>query len=424
MGNKHNPTSISDKIYDNYISMIEEDTILEDYNKIVEKFPLLQANGLAVKIVGCSNKYYKSPTDYDISSAFMIKHNKALKKFRHSPSKREYGSEGNVSIKDPEELIKLKQNGLEIGRYYVQLDKKNYAIMDVVVDAEEQPDVVSTLYIIGKKCRKYLDEFNEIKDKYGKVYDDNTRDIIVRHLGTDSSNVMEGNFKHIDAIIFSDKKTVLSYINNWFRNIPDYYKKYHIIAKLSIMIYGPPGTGKSSFATAIAKYFNIKTIDSYDPAYFNDSLSPRMEGGGSRRRHSITSSGICVLDDIDCICKSREDDDSSENMATLSSLLSFLDNPAVINIKAEDNIYYPVSIVIATTNYYDKLDPAIKRAGRFDYTFEMKEFNREEAIEYCNLYNLDLDTLLPEASKKTFKIIPAELQTICLANLDSSMKKI
>jgi ATP-dependent 26S proteasome regulatory subunit len=83
-----------------------------------------------------------------------------------------------------------------------------------------------------------------------------------------------------------------------------------------------------------------------------------------------------------------------------------------------------VSILVATTNYFDKLDDAVKRYGRFDFQLEMDYFNFDEAEEMCKLYNVDIYTLFTSIDKETFSISPAQLQAMCIENIDNALKKI
>ena len=130
------------------------------------------------------------------------------------------------------------------------------------------------------------------------------------------------------------------------------------------------------------------------------------------------------IDDIDCICKSREIDNNKDNNSQLSKLLAFLDNPPVFEFKASDGIYYPVSVVVASTNYYDKLDDAVKRYGRFDLKIEMDEFGKKEAEEMCKIYDLKLSDVVSDYNKKDFVISPSKLQALCLENIDKQMKNV
>ena len=118
------------------------------------------------------------------------------------------------------------------------------------------------------------------------------------------------------------------------------------------------------------------------------------------------------------ICGSRDKEDSWK----LKEALNFLDTPPSGYIEAKDGKKYPVSIVVATTNHYDTLDPALKRYGRFDLQIELKDFDREDAEEMCSLYDLTLSDVIKEPIPKNFTIQPAKLQALCLQNIDDTMK--
>ena len=191
-----------------------------------------------------------------------------------------------------------------------------------------------------------------------------------------------------------------------------------MIPKLSIMLWGTAGNGKTTFAQALAKHLGIYQIRNYskDSFAFNDN-----------KQSSFTSkyaeSEIAVIDDIDCVCISRELSKDAENNTILSYLLEWLDNPPTFYYKAKDGIRYPVSIVIASTNYYEKLDAAVKRHGRFDYTIHMKDFDIAMANEMCATYGLKLsDVISEDIDEETFTISPATLDAYCKANIDKALK--
>ena len=53
----------------------------------------------------------------------------------------------------------------------------------------------------------------------------------------------------------------------------------------------------------------------------------------------------------------------------------------------------------------------------------MTEFNKKEAQEMCDIYHLRLEDLVDNSDDKDFKISPSYLQTLCLENVDKSMKE-
>ena len=54
----------------------------------------------------------------------------------------------------------------------------------------------------------------------------------------------------------------------------------------------------------------------------------------------------------------------------------------------------------------------------------MKDFNYEEALEMCSIYDLKLSDIYKGEIKKDFTISPAELQALCMENIDLSIKSI
>lgn len=241
---------------------------------------------------------------------------------------------------------------------------------------------------------------------------------------SNGSRAITTRFKPFDQLVFNDKKKVIEYIDNWVESIPTYYNKYKMIPKLSILLYGDPGTGKSTFYRALAKHLGISTVKVLTQEYFygvmRNPSEDRYGGYYGYRNEPI----IYAIDDIDCVCESRNSKNNTrDNASTLSNLLAFLDNPPTFDIKANDGIMYPVSIVVATTNYFDKLDYAVRRYGRFDLSLEMKNFDKKSAQKMCDIYDLKLEDLVKGSNKKNFQITPAKLQALCLENIDNSLKK-
>ncbi len=116
------------------------------------------------------------------------------------------------------------------------------------------------------------------------------------------------------------------------------------------------------------------------------------------------SNGIIVLEDIDCMSEivlSREKNNENDNThkeLTLSTLLNLLDGTMT---KKE-------SIVIMTTNYYDKLDSALVRPGRMDLTIHLTycdNYQFKSIYKHILNKNLDKDCLELLKSKN---ITPAQ----------------
>lgn len=407
-------TEVANYIFDNYI--FNQELVKHDEN--LSQLDLLVDNKRAVRIdVPFCDDFYGLVSEYNVVCKFLIKEDKSLKKFtmvENDPSLPRTRSRKTI-IDDY--MNELKQYRIEFGTYYVHLGDKsedNYAVLHSEKDKDDSFCFSFRLYLIGPKCYKYrskiFDKLNEYKERRKKLQKESHNRICY-----DFNNIDEIKFKPFDFMVFENKDEILKTIETWKNNLPK-YSKYKIIPKLSVLLHGLPGTGKSTFYKALADMLDIDTVISLSPGYFLE-----MFGNGQEKQRRYMD-GIIAIDDIDCICKSREDEkDNRENSAIMHNLLSFLDNPPTTFIKLDDQ-YYEVAIVVATTNYIDKLDKAVKRHGRFDLKIEMDYFNKERASEMCSIYELKLEDVINKPITDDFRIAPAELEALCISNIDKNMK--
>ncbi|OMP09591.1 hypothetical protein COLO4_05316 [Corchorus olitorius] len=164
-----------------------------------------------------------------------------------------------------------------------------------------------------------------------------------------------------------------------FSNGKDYYARIGKAWKRGYLLYGPPGTGKSTMIAAMA---NLLDYDVYDL-----ELTAVKDNTELRRLLIDTSNkSIVVIEDIDCSLdltgqreKKEEKDTNDEKMnpmekkakeeekkdskVTLSGLLNCIDG--LWSACGGERI------IVFTTNYVDKLDPALIRRGRMDKHIEM-----------------------------------------------------
>ncbi|NXA83437.1 BCS1 protein, partial [Thryothorus ludovicianus] len=131
---------------------------------------------------------------------------------------------------------------------------------------------------------------------------------------------------------------------------------YGIPYRRGYLLYGPPGCGKSSFITALAGEleYSICLLSLSDHSLSDDRLNHLLSVAPQQ--------SIILLEDVDAAFVSR--DLAAENPAmyqgmgrlTFSGLLNALDGVASTEAR----------IVFMTTNYVDRLDPALVRPGRVD----------------------------------------------------------
>ncbi|XP_040985644.1 AAA-ATPase At3g28510-like [Juglans microcarpa x Juglans regia] len=164
-----------------------------------------------------------------------------------------------------------------------------------------------------------------------------------------------------------------------FSNSKNFYAKIGKPWKRGYLLYGPPGTGKSTMIAAMA---NLLDYDVYDL-----ELTAVKDNTELRKLLiETTTKSIIVIEDIDCSLdltgqrkkktkKSSEDNDENEspkkdveeekksNKVTLSGLLNFVDG--LWSACGGERL------IVFTTNYVEKLDPALIRKGRMDKHIEL-----------------------------------------------------
>ncbi|KXJ70494.1 mitochondrial chaperone BCS1 [Aedes albopictus] len=151
---------------------------------------------------------------------------------------------------------------------------------------------------------------------------------------------------------------------------PQWYADRGIPYRRGYLLYGPPGCGKSSFITALAGEieFGICLLNLSERGLTDDRLNHLM--------NVAPQQSIILLEDIDAAFLSREDTKMQKaafeglNRVTFSGLLNCLDGVASTEAR----------IVFMTTNYLERLDPALIRPGRVD----VKEY-----VGYCTRHQLE-----------------------------------
>ncbi|MBA0617175.1 hypothetical protein Godav_026648 [Gossypium davidsonii] len=228
--------------------------------------------------------------------------------------------------------------------------------------------------IIGPYLKHVLKEGKAIKvrNRQRKLYTNNGPNwshVVFEHPATFQTLAME-----------QDKKEEIMEDLVTFSQAEEFYSRIGRAWKRGYLLYGPPGTGKSTMIAAMA---NLLGYDIYDL-----ELTAVKDNTELRKLLIETSSkSIIVIEDIDCSLDltgqrrpKKEKKDEAEEMkqhpmhkaskeeakssqVTLSGLLNFIDG--LWSACGGERL------IVFTTNFVEKLDPALIRKGRMDKHIEL-----------------------------------------------------
>jgi len=245
---------------------------------------------------------------------------------------------------------------------------------------------------------------NELNDLYNTIEENfketNKENRIYIHDYDYFRKIKKENNRKINSIFLNNnvKKEVLEDLDCFFSE-ENKYKDHSFNYKRGYLFYGKPGTGKTSFIKALANYYNKRLY------YFNLS-----EIGGIKELKKLlfdlAENVFIVFEDIDILSATEKREETknklkSDNSSSISlqSLLSLLDGDDLPD----------GTVIFATTNYYENLDPALIRDGRFDVKKELKYADKKLALEMADFFGVkDKDRV----EKLSFPISQAELQNI------------
>ncbi|AET38752.1 AAA family ATPase AFG2 Ecym_3259 [Eremothecium cymbalariae DBVPG len=193
----------------------------------------------------------------------------------------------------------------------------------------------------------------------------------------------------------------------------EFYEECGIHPPRGILLHGPPGTGKTMLLRCVANenVAHIQTINgpSITSKYLGET-EEKLRGIFEEARKFQPS--IILIDEIDSIAPNRNNDDSGEaESRVVATLLTLMDG-----VDSEGRV-----VIVATTNRPNKIDPALRRPGRFNTEVEIgvpDAVSRREILKK-QLSNMSekrrdfTDDEITEIADKTHGYVGTDLSGLC-----------
>ena len=205
----------------------------------------------------------------------------------------------------------------------------------------------------------------------------------------------------VDEILLDLRQLVVQPLSH-----PEVFQHLGVQPPTGVLLFGPPGCGKTKIAHAIAgttgvPFFKIAATE----------IVSGMSGESEAKIRQLFQAAMAAapslifLDEVDAITPKRDSAGREMERRIVAQLLTCLDELQKANV-----------VVLGATNRPDALDPALRRAGRFDREIAMgipDEAARARILEKMVMgmrlaENLDLQFL----AKKTAGFVGADLSAL------------
>uniref|UniRef100_A0A8C4IJG8 Nuclear VCP like n=1 Tax=Dicentrarchus labrax TaxID=13489 RepID=A0A8C4IJG8_DICLA len=203
---------------------------------------------------------------------------------------------------------------------------------------------------------------------------------------------------------------------------PEVYQQLGMVPPRGFLLHGPPGCGKTLLAQAVAGELQLPMLKVSAP-----ELVSGVSGESEQKLRELfdlaLSSAPCILfiDEIDAITPKREVASKDMERRIVAQLLTCMDDLNSLTVTAQ-------VLVIGATNRPDSLDPALRRAGRFDREICLgipDEAARLRILKtLCRKLKLPEDFEYQQLARLTPGYVGADLMALCREAAMSAVNRV
>ncbi|KAK7043803.1 Ribosome biogenesis ATPase rix7 [Paramarasmius palmivorus] len=204
---------------------------------------------------------------------------------------------------------------------------------------------------------------------------------------------------------------------------PEIYLALGVSPPRGVLLHGPPGCGKTLLANAIAGELGVPFVSISAPSIVS-GMSGESEKGLREAFDEATrvAPALLFIDEIDAITPKRESAQREMERRIVAQFLTCMDD-----LSLEKTSNKPV-IVMGATNRPDSLDPALRRAGRFDHEISIgvpDDQGRENILRVlASKLKLEGDFNFTALAKATPGYVGADLSALTAAAGIVAVKRI
>ncbi len=346
---------------------------------------------------------------------------------------------------DPAESTPAPTNfsSSSLSSFYASIPKANLPQAAVLETKEFQPATTTTPAVHEKPS---LDERLKKRIKAHLQAQKREEEASATPSSFDASKLIEypssryADFGAIDEVI----QCVREVVERPFKH-PEIYQHLGVDVPRGVLLYGPPGCGKTCLAMAVAGELGVPLLRISAP-----EIVSGMSGESEAKIREIfeaaakAAPALIFIDEIDAITPKRENAQREMERRIVAQLLTSMDNlnhkSSNSNSNNNDNSKNststttsspsPMIMVIGATNRPDSLDPALRRAGRFDREIKLGipgEAGRATILRTLSArlrINSADERLWMELARKTPGFVGADLKALTREAAASAINRI